>query len=578
METLKKLRRLAKPNNCCFSFDLQDGCRHMGINPAYQECNACTSACGGRYFSAALSHLGGWKDYHRIFVKVMKGLADTRSAYIGQARSAADWREAKRFRVTPARLQQIHQKATALLGQASLPVYIVYNGTGLLDGVRMYCGNQAVMTMLSHFTSRNPELMRHLRHLWIFLDLNAIELQAGYIQKGRGSKVRVYWPRIDDGWYNEWDGGRRANSNGVTHIVYEDSDEEHLNMDTEEYEAVGPEALQEVRSWSGVLGERWIGELDDSYRAVGIYPYATGRNGRRYGDGTTTNRNTPVQVGDGTTDDRSTPVRVMSAHTVTSVAAARHQSVFITSSGATYTVGLNGNGELGDGTKTTRTTPVQVMSAHTVSGAAAGSFHTVFITSSGATYATGKNSNGQLGDGTTTTRTTPVQVMSAHSVSSAAAGYIHTVFVTSSGQAHATGRNSNGQLGDGTATDRSTPVHVMSAHTVASVAAGWYHTVFITSSGATYTTGLNDYGQLGDGTTTDRSTPVQVMSTHTVSSAAAADICADLSNIVTNYTSHSVPNHTPDSITNGFPNSVPNGFPDSITDSITNGFPNAHSH
>ncbi|KAK3279511.1 hypothetical protein CYMTET_12606 [Cymbomonas tetramitiformis] len=166
METLKKLRRLAKPNNCCFSFDLQDGCRHMGINPAYQECNACTSACGGRYFSAALSHLGGWKDYHRIFVKVMKGLADTRSAYIGQARSAADWREgvlvlpcmddfhvlasikvealiraqnlanrgtAKRFRVTPARLQQIHQKATALLGQASLPVYIVYNGTGLLD-------------------------------------------------------------------------------------------------------------------------------------------------------------------------------------------------------------------------------------------------------------------------------------------------------------------------------------------------------------------------------------------------------------------------------------------------------------
>ncbi|KAK3233721.1 hypothetical protein CYMTET_56004 [Cymbomonas tetramitiformis] len=37
METLKKLRRLAKPNDWCFSFDLQDGYHVVGIDPAFQE-------------------------------------------------------------------------------------------------------------------------------------------------------------------------------------------------------------------------------------------------------------------------------------------------------------------------------------------------------------------------------------------------------------------------------------------------------------------------------------------------------------------------------------------------------------
>ncbi|KAK3246227.1 hypothetical protein CYMTET_44229 [Cymbomonas tetramitiformis] len=48
--------------------------------------------------------------------------------------------------------------------------------------VRLYCDNQAVVAMLSHFTSRSPELMRRMRRLWILLDLNDIELQARYIR------------------------------------------------------------------------------------------------------------------------------------------------------------------------------------------------------------------------------------------------------------------------------------------------------------------------------------------------------------------------------------------------------------
>ncbi|KAK3266617.1 hypothetical protein CYMTET_24769 [Cymbomonas tetramitiformis] len=53
--------------------------------------------------------------------------------------------------------------------------------------VRLYCDNQVVMAMLSHFTSRNPELMRRMRKLWLLLDLHDIELQARYI-RGKANK------------------------------------------------------------------------------------------------------------------------------------------------------------------------------------------------------------------------------------------------------------------------------------------------------------------------------------------------------------------------------------------------------
>eukprot|EP00854_Cymbomonas_tetramitiformis_P009885 gene9885-biopygen10105 len=56
---------------------------------------------------------------------------------------------------------------------------LVSNKMEALRVVRLYCANQAV---LSHFTSRNPELMRRMRRLWILLDLDDIELQASYIK------------------------------------------------------------------------------------------------------------------------------------------------------------------------------------------------------------------------------------------------------------------------------------------------------------------------------------------------------------------------------------------------------------
>ncbi|KAK3261773.1 hypothetical protein CYMTET_29333 [Cymbomonas tetramitiformis] len=72
--------------------------------------------------------------------------------------------------------------------------------------VRLYCDNQAVVAMLSHFTSRNPDLMRRMRRLWLLLDLHDIELQARYIR----SEANVWADNLSrcedlDDWRLNWD-------------------------------------------------------------------------------------------------------------------------------------------------------------------------------------------------------------------------------------------------------------------------------------------------------------------------------------------------------------------------------------
>jgi alpha-tubulin suppressor-like RCC1 family protein len=279
-----------------------------------------------------------------------------------------------------------------------------------------------------------------------------------------------------------------------------------------------------------------------------------GQNSRgQLGDGTTTERSTPVdvaglssgaiaiaagnshtcalmagggvkcwgdnslgQLGDGTTTDHSTPVNVAGlSSAAASIAAGESHTCALMAGGGVKCWGDNWDGQLGDGTTTDRSTPVNVAGLSSgVAAIAAGGDHTCALTTSGGVKCWGDNWYGQLGDGTTTDRRTPVNVAGLSSGAAAiAAGVWHTCAVTTGGGAKCWGWNSSGQLGDGTTTDRSTPVNVAELSSgVAAIAAGGFHTCALTTVGRVKCWGWNWYGQLGDGTTIDRKTPVDVVS------------------------------------------------------------------
>jgi hypothetical protein len=95
--------------------------------------------------------------------------------------------------------------------------------------------------------------------------------------------------------------------------------------------------------------------------------------------------------------------------------------------GTVWTWGSNQFGQLGDGTNTNRLTPVQVSGLSNVVAITGGTGHSIALKSDGTVWAWGWNFNGQLGDGTNTNRLTPVQVSGLSNVVAITGGTGHSM-------------------------------------------------------------------------------------------------------------------------------------------------------
>lgn len=233
---------------------------------------------------------------------------------------------------------------------------------------------------------------------------------------------------------------------------------------------------------------------------------AWGRNQYgQLGDNSMQDRPTPVVVN--TAEGSS----ALFGKSVVAVSAGYNHSLVLCSDGSMASWGANAARQLGDGTTTQRLTPVSTgngsasLIGRSVVSIASGSAHNLALCSDGTLLAWGDNTYGELGDSTTTPRSEiiPVHVESGTSglfgktVVAIATGGLHSVALCSDGTVTTWGYNLRGQIGDNTVNDRLTPYAVTSGaltgKTVVGIGAGQNSTVALCSDGTIADWGVGTY-------------------------------------------------------------------------------------
>jgi parallel beta-helix repeat protein len=233
--------------------------------------------------------------------------------------------------------------------------------------------------------------------------------------------------------------------------------------------------------------------------------------------------NSEGQLGDGSTTDRLSPVQIGTDNTWVSIAAGDSHSIALKADSTLWAWGANWAGQLGDGSTTDRLSPVQIGADDKWISISAGGYHTIALKADGTLWAWGANWFGQLGDGSTTDRLSPVQIGTDDKWISVSASSTYTIGLKANGTLWAWGDNSEGQLGDGTGVDKLSPVQVGTDNTWVSIATGNFNALGLKADGTLWAWGDNSEGQLGDGTGVDKLSPVQVGTDNTWVSIAAGD-------------------------------------------------------
>jgi alpha-tubulin suppressor-like RCC1 family protein len=296
-------------------------------------------------------------------------------------------------------------------------------------------------------------------------------------------------------------------------------------------DATTPRAIAQGEIPSGVTATKLIvGEGQVHIIGSNGWIYSWGYNDPRIGDGTTTQRNTPVRLAQGALPGAEGAV------TFVDVSSGYQHGCGIIDTGAAYCWGIGGSGRLGNGGTGNQTSPVAVSGGLAFSQISAGTSSTCAVGTDGQAYCWGAGGGGRLGTGNTTDRNTPTVISQGAiptgvnivqvSVSTLDGSGNTACAVADNAKAYCWGTEDNGELGDGTTSaTRLSPVAVLqgampAGFTFQEISAGADHVCTIGGDNLAYCWGYNSYGRLGDGTTTARSTPVKVIKSNDMSTSA----------------------------------------------------------
>ncbi len=232
------------------------------------------------------------------------------------------------------------------------------------------------------------------------------------------------------------------------------------------------------------------------------YLYCWGYNNHgQVGDGTTTQRNSPVSIAD---PDGGKWYRVSTG--------AYHTCAIDANNYTLYCWGFNDDGELGIGNTTEKHSPTKVNN-WVWADINLGAYHScgiVFGLIAIPLYCWGYNYYGQLGIGNNTDKSTPTKILGDSRAVLVTAGSYHTCKLDGNALS-CFGHGANGRLGDGDTDDHNTQVPIDGNWE--KISAGFSSTCGIKNDGTLWCWGFNGYGQLGDGTTIDRYIPTHVYPT-----------------------------------------------------------------
>lgn len=248
--------------------------------------------------------------------------------------------------------------------------------------------------------------------------------------------------------------------------------------------------------------------------------------------------NNTYQLGDGTTTNRTTPVALRLAYAP--IDARLAQAVFsyanmtqvLTSDNQVYSAGHNGYGQMGIGNlNSPQPTPVrfQIPDGIFAVGMTGSDSNRHVIASDGQVYVAGYNNYGQVGQWTQSNYiSNPLKfgLPAGVTAEKAVFGIYSTAALGSDHKAYISGYNGKGQLGDGTTTAKSNPIVFGTNTTMPSVFVkdivkpdGTYSggntysdTFILTTDGRVFGAGSYDHGQLGNpnfAMTSAQTTPIE---------------------------------------------------------------------
>ena len=209
-----------------------------------------------------------------------------------------------------------------------------------------------------------------------------------------------------------WTWGNQVHNNSQTSPVLVNVGVTFTKIDAGGYHALALTADGQLYAW-GYNGYGQLGvTTTDSYWYV---PLHVGNNYTAISAGTyhslalknnnslwSWGRNNTYSVGDGTTTDRTSPVSIYGGSIWNSIETVGGSSLGIKNDGTLWVWGSNDVGEIGLGHRNPQPTPVQLGSATDWSGFGTGSLTSFVFKTNGTTWAAGYNSTAQLATGTIT--------------------------------------------------------------------------------------------------------------------------------------------------------------------------------